>query len=45
MASLKDYLREGRAISIGAKLGDEFMSWDSESVISSDTYLNPGRVV
>lgn len=40
--SLKDYLREGRALSIGAKLGDNFMSWDNDDAISSDTYLDPG---
>lgn len=39
---LKDYLNDGRAVAIGAKLGDNFMGWDSDNIISSDSYLNPG---
>ena len=42
VAEIKDYLREGRAISFGAKLGDDFMGWNTDDIISSDTYLNPG---
>ncbi|HBS86051.1 MAG: hypothetical protein A2W91_08170 [Bacteroidetes bacterium GWF2_38_335] len=44
IAELKDYLADGRAMSIGAKLGDNFMEWNSDDVISSDTYLNPGMM-
>ena len=40
--NFKGYLNAGRPIAIGAKLGDRFMSWNSSSVISSDTYNNPG---
>ncbi|MDR0814498.1 MAG: C1 family peptidase [Bacteroidales bacterium] len=40
--NFKGYLNSGRPISIGAKLGDRFMSWNSASVITSDTYNNPG---
>jgi len=42
VANFKGYLNAGRPIAIGAKLGDRFMSWNSSSVISSDTYNNPG---
>ena len=42
VAEIKDYLREGRAISFGARLGDNFMEWDSDDIINSDTYTNPG---
>jgi hypothetical protein len=40
--NFKGYLNAGRPIAIGARLGDRFMSWNSSSVISSDTYNNPG---
>ncbi|MCK4663335.1 MAG: hypothetical protein KAT68_10750 [Bacteroidales bacterium] len=40
--TLKGYLANGRAVVIGAKLGDDFMQWDSDDVIDSDTYNNPG---
>ncbi len=39
---LKKYLSEGRAIAFGARLGDNFMKWNSSAIISSDTYNNPG---
>ncbi|MBN1186089.1 MAG: C1 family peptidase [Bacteroidales bacterium] len=39
---LKGYLADGRAVAIGARLGDNFMAWNSDDVINSDTYLNPG---
>ena len=42
VANFKSYLDAGRPIAFGAKLGDRFMSWNSSSVISSDTYKNPG---
>ncbi len=40
--NFKGYLNAGRPISIGAKLGDRFMTWNSSAVISSDTYNKPG---
>ena len=40
--NFKGYLNAGRPIAIGARLGDRFMSWNSSSVISSDTYNDPG---
>jgi hypothetical protein len=40
--NFKGYLNAGRPISIGARLGDRFMSWNSSAVITSDTYNNPG---
>jgi hypothetical protein len=40
--NFKGYLSAGRPISIGAKLGDRFMKWNSSAIISSDTYNNPG---
>ncbi len=40
--NFKNYLASGRPISIGAKLGDRFMSWNSSAVINSETYNNPG---
>jgi len=41
-ANFKYYLNQGRPIVIGARLGDNFMSWNSSSVIKSDTYLQDG---
>ncbi len=38
----RSYLAQGRAVAIGARLGDNFMMWDNDVPISSDTYLNPG---
>jgi len=40
--NFKAYLAEGRPIVFGAKLGDRFMYWNSDDVISYDTYTNPG---
>jgi len=40
--NFKDYLAQGRPIYIAAKLGDRFMKWKGTSVISSDTYNDPG---
>ncbi len=39
---VKNYLAQGRPVVIGAQLGDGFMSWNSSSSISYDTYLEPG---
>lgn len=38
---LKSYLAGGRAVAIGAKLGDNFMSWNSDAVLDYDTYNEP----
>ncbi len=40
---IKKYLAQGRAVSFGAKLGDNFMKWKSDAVISSDTYGYTGQ--
>jgi len=40
--NLKTHLSQGRAISFGAQLGDNFMAWNGAGVLNSDTYLNPG---
>jgi len=40
--NFKGYLNAGRPIAIGAKLGDRFMKWNSESILTYDTYNNPG---
>ncbi len=39
---LKQYLAQGRAVSFGARLGDNFVNCNSSSVISSDTYQYSG---
>ncbi len=39
---VKKYLANGRLVAIGARLGDNFMKWNDEQIISSDTYNNPG---
>ena len=41
--NLKFYLSENRAVAIGAKLGENFMSWNSSSPISSDTDTYNGQ--
>ncbi|MCQ2959862.1 MAG: hypothetical protein MJ198_06715 [Bacteroidales bacterium] len=40
--NFKFYLNQGRPVVIGARLGDNFMSWNSSAVIKSDTYLQEG---
>jgi hypothetical protein len=40
--NFKGYLNAGRPIAFGAKLGDRFMTWKGSSVISADTYNDPG---
>lgn len=42
VANFKYYLSQGRPIVIGARLGDRFMSWNSSSVITYDTYVQDG---
>ncbi len=41
VANLKSLLSQGRLISFGAKLGDNFMSWNGNGVLSSETYNQP----
>ena len=38
---LKAYLHDTIPLVFGAKLGDNFMTWSGDRVISSDTYLKP----
>ncbi len=40
---IKRYLAEGRAVTIGAKLGDNFMSWASTGVLKTETYGYSGQ--
>ncbi len=40
---LKKYLAQGRPIAFGARLGDNFMQWNSDDVISSDSYAYNGQ--
>lgn len=40
---LKKYLAQGRPIAFGARLGDNFMQWNSDDVLSSDTYAYNGQ--
>jgi hypothetical protein len=42
LENFKGYLSQGKPILLGARLGDRFMSWNNASVISSDTYNDPG---
>jgi hypothetical protein len=42
LENFKGYLSQGRPILLGARLGDRFMRWNNSSVISSDTYNDPG---
>ena len=43
ISTLKQYLAQERALSIGAKLGDNFMSFNSSDVHYSDTYGYSGQ--
>ena len=38
---IKAYLSDTVPLAFSAKLGDRFMAWDDDRVISSDTYLQP----
>ena len=40
-AQIKAYLKDTVPIVISAKLGDKFMSWNSDEVLNSDTYNQP----
>ncbi|GHT43848.1 hypothetical protein FACS189438_1830 [Bacteroidia bacterium] len=39
--NLKSHLAQGQLISFGARLGDNFMAWNGNGVLSSETYLQP----
>ncbi|NPA68920.1 MAG: C1 family peptidase [Chlorobi bacterium] len=41
--TLKQYLAQGRALSFGAKLGENFMAWNSGDVIDWDTDTYQGQ--
>ena len=41
--AIKEYLSQGRALSFGAKLGDNFMSYNNSDVHYSDTYGYSGQ--
>jgi len=41
VANLKSLLSQGRLISFGARLGDNFLSWKGSGVLSSETYIQP----
>ncbi|MCD4793123.1 MAG: hypothetical protein K8R54_07825 [Bacteroidales bacterium] len=43
ITTLKQYLSQGRALSFGAKLGENFMSWNSSSVLYDDTDTYNGQ--
>jgi C1A family cysteine protease len=40
--NFKGYLAQGRPIIFGGRVGDRFTKWKGASVISSDTYNDPG---
>jgi len=42
-ATIKQYLAQGRAVVFGAKLGDNFMGWNSSEILYSDTYGYSGQ--
>ena len=42
VAQMKAYLNDTIPLVFAARLGDRFMEWDSDEVIASDTYLQPG---
>ncbi len=39
--NFKTHLAQGQAVSIGARLGDNFMQWQGSAVLNSETYLQP----
>lgn len=41
--TIKEYLSQGRPVSFGAKLGDEFMNYDGTGVLSYQTYGYTGQ--
>ena len=41
VSNLKSLLSQGRLISFGARLGDNFMSWNGSGVLSNETYNQP----
>lgn len=41
---MKAYLNDTIPLVIAAHLGDKFMKWNSDKVLSSDTYLRPGAM-
>jgi hypothetical protein len=43
ISTIKQYLAQGRAVVFGAKLGDNFMGWNSSEILYSDTYGYSGQ--
>lgn len=43
VSALKDYLADERPVIIGAKLGDYFMNWNSDDVLTSDNDTYNGQ--
>ena len=44
VAQIKAYLNDTIPLVISTHLGDQFMAWNSDEVIKSDTYLQPGMM-
>jgi len=42
-ATVRSYLAQNRPVSIGCRVGDSFLQWNSSSVITSDTYNYNGQ--
>lgn len=42
VSNLKTQLAQGRLIAFGARVGDNFITWRGDGVMSSDTYNQPG---
>jgi len=43
LKTLKEYLAEGRPIAIGARLGNNFMAWNSSDILTTDTDTYQGQ--
>ncbi len=41
--TIRGYLAEGRPVAIGVRVGDNFLQWNSNSVLTSDTYGYTGQ--
>lgn len=39
--NMKTLLSQGQSISFGARLGDNFMSWQGGGILSNDSYISP----
>ncbi len=43
ITTIKNYIYEGRPVAIGAKLGDGFVKWNSDNVLTSDNNTYNGQ--